>query len=97
MYARAITLPLQPGKIDQAITTFRQSIAPMFKQQQGFQDGYLVGDRATGKAVNITLWDSEAHASALDTSGFYQKWVAMLTDVLSGPAVREQDEVYLRF
>lgn len=97
MYTRAITLPLQPGKVDKAIAVFEKTIVPMFQQQKGFQGGYLVGDRSNGKAVSITLWDTEANATALDTGGFYQKWVAMLDDFLSSPAVREQDEVYLRF
>jgi heme-degrading monooxygenase HmoA len=97
MYARAITLPLQPGKTDQAIQIFRESIAPMFKQQKGFKDGYLVGDRGTGKAVSITLWETEADATALDTSGFYQQWTTMLAPCLAGSAAREQDEVYFRF
>lgn len=97
MYTRAITLPIQRGKVDEAIRLFRDSIAPMFKQRKGFKDGYLVGDRNTGKAVSITLWETEADATSLDTSGFYQQWTAMLAPYLSGPAVREQDEVYFRF
>lgn len=97
MYTRAITLPIQRGKVDEAIRLFRDSIAPMFKQRKGFKDGYLVGDRNTGKAVSITLWETEADATALDTSGFYQQWTGMLAPCLSGPAVREQDEVYFRF
>ena len=97
MYARAITLPIQPGKVDQAIEVFGKTIAPMFKQQKGFIDGYLLGDGKTGNTVSLTLWDTEANASAVETSGFYQKWVAMLSDIMTGPSVREQNEVYLRY
>ena len=97
MYTRAITLPLKPGQVDKAIGVFEKTIAPMFQQQNGFQGGYLVGDRRNGKAVSITLWDTEANASALDSSGFLQKWVGILDEFMSSPAVREQDEVYLRF
>ena len=97
MYTRAITLPIQPGKIEKAISVFETSIAPMFQQQKGFKSGYLVGDRSTGKAVSFTFWETEANASALDSSGFYEKWVAMLKDLLSAPPSREQDEVYLQF
>jgi len=97
MYTRAITLPLKTAKVDAAIGVFEKTIAPMFQQKKGFQGGYLVGDRNNGKAVSITVWDTEANASALDSSGFYKEWVGMLDEYLSSPAIREQDEVYLRF
>ena len=97
MYARAINLQFHPGKIDEAIRLFQDSIAPIFKQQKGFQNGYLVGDRKTGKAVSFSLWASEADATVMDSSGAYQKWTGMLAQCLAGPAVREQDEVYLQF
>jgi heme-degrading monooxygenase HmoA len=97
MYTRAITLPLQSGKIDEAIRLFQDSIAPIFKKQKGFKGGYLVGDRNTGKAVSFSLWETEADATAMDTSGVYQQWVAMLANVLAEPPVREQYEVYLQF
>jgi heme-degrading monooxygenase HmoA len=66
-------------------------------QQNGFKDGYLVEDRDTGKAVSFSLWETEADATAMDTTGVYQKWVAMLANFLAGPPVREQYEVYLQF
>ncbi len=97
MYIRAITLPVQGSKVNDAVNMFKESIAPMFKQQKGFKAGYLVGDRSTGKTMSITLWDTEDDASALDSSGFYEKWTAMLGPCLSGTAAREQDEVYLAF
>jgi heme-degrading monooxygenase HmoA len=68
MYARTITLQFQPGKTEDAIRLFNDSIALMFKQQKGFKEGYLVGDRNTGKAVSFSLWQSETDATALDTS-----------------------------
>lgn len=97
MYTRAITLPIQPGKVEKAIGIFETSIAPMFQQQKGFKGGYLIGDRATGKTVSFTLWDTEANASQLDASGFYNKWVGMLQEVMSSESIREQDELYLQF
>jgi len=97
MYARAITLLIQPGNVEKAVSVFETTIAPMFQQLKGFKGGYLVGDRSTGKTVSFTLWDTEADASALDSSGFYDKWIGMLKDLMSAPAIREQDELYLQF
>ena len=97
MYVRAITLPLKSGKTDEAVRIFKESIAPMFQQRKGFKQGYLVGDRSAGKAVSITLWETEADATALDTSGFLQEWTGILGPCLAGPVVRDQDEVFLEF
>ncbi len=97
MYARAISLQFHPGKIDEAIRLFRDSIAPIFQQKKGFKSGYLVGGRNTGKAISFSLWETEADATVMDTSGAYEKWTAMLAPCLAAPAVREQDEVYLQF
>jgi heme-degrading monooxygenase HmoA len=97
MYVRAITLPIQPSKVENAIGVFKTTIAPMFQQQNGFKGGYLVGDRNTGRTLSVTIWETEADASALDSSGFYEKWTTMLATFLSGTAAREQDEVYLSF
>jgi hypothetical protein len=47
--------------------------------------------------MSFSLWETEADATVMDTSGAYQKWTAMLPSCLAGPAVREQDEVYLQF
>ena len=94
MYARVITLQLQPGKLDEVTRLFQDSILPLM-QRQGIKQGYLVGDRNTGKAVAIGLWETEADATAVDTSGLYQQWVASLGQCLTGPPVREQYEVYL--
>jgi heme-degrading monooxygenase HmoA len=97
MYIRAITLPVQSSKVNDTVNMFRDSIAPMFKQNKGFKAGYLVGDRSTGKTMSITLWETEADASALDSSGFFEKWTTMLAPCLTGAAAREQDEIYLVF
>ena len=97
MYVRAITLPLKPEKIDEAVRLFKESIAPMFQKRKGFKQGYLVGDRSTAKAISISLWDTEANATSLDTSGFLKEWTGMLGGFLDGEVVRDQDEVYFQF
>ncbi len=48
MYARIITLQLQPGKLDEVMRLTQDSIMPLLKRQ-GIKGGYLVGDRNTGK------------------------------------------------
>lgn len=97
MYVRAITLPVHPAKTDEAVRLFRDSVAPIFQEQKGFKAGYLVGDRKTGKTMSFSLWETEADASVMDSSGAYQRWTTLLAPCLSGAPLREQDEVYLQF
>lgn len=97
MYIRMITLPVQSQRVDEAVKLFKNTIAPMFQQQKGLKAGYLVGDKSSGKVESITLWETEADASALDTSGFYDQWTSMLKPHLSGMVIREQNEVLCKF
>lgn len=97
MFIRIITLPVQPDRIDEAVKMFKDTIAPMFQQQKGLKAGYLVGDRKSGKMESVTLWETEAAASALDASGFYDQWTAKLNPLLTGTAGREQNEVFFQF
>jgi heme-degrading monooxygenase HmoA len=96
VYARVITTQLKPGQTDSAIKVWQDSAVPLLKKQPGFQGAYLVGDRTTGKGVTITLWDSEANASAMDSSGQYQRAVAMFAELLAAPPSREQFEVFVQ-
>ena len=96
MYARVITSQLQPGKTDEAIALWRDSVAPSLKQTTGFKGAYLVGDRDTGKGVIITLWETEADAIAVDSSGQYQQTIALFAALLAAPPTREQYEVLLQ-
>ena len=95
MYARMITTQLMPGKVDDAIALWRDKVTPSLTQTTGFQGAYLLGDRATGKGVTITLWDSEAAAVAMDTSGQYQQTIAMFAAMFSAPPSRERYEVFV--
>ena len=96
MHARVITSQLQPGKTDEAIALWRDSVAPSLKQTKGFKGAYLVGDRNSGKGATITLWETEADAMAMDTSGQYQQTIAMFAALFAAPPAREQYEVLLQ-
>lgn len=95
MYARVITTQLLPGKVDDAISLWRDNVTPSLKQTKGFRGAYLLGDRATGKGVTITLWESEADAVAMDTSGQYQQTIAMFAAMFAAPPSRERYEVFV--
>jgi heme-degrading monooxygenase HmoA len=73
MYARVTTLQYQPGKLDQAFHIFRESILPETKRKAGFQRVTVLLDRGTGKAVEVTLWQTEADAKASGAGSSYMQ------------------------
>jgi heme-degrading monooxygenase HmoA len=92
MHARVTTIQLQPGMADRMSAIFEDSVVPAAKEQRG---GLLLTDRNTGKAVAISLWDTEADLAASETSGYYQAQMAKLAGVgfFAGPPVRETYQV----
>ncbi len=68
MYVRVINSQLVSGKTDDALSIWRDKVAPSLKQAKGFKGAYLVGDRKTGKGVTITLWETQADADAMNAA-----------------------------
>ncbi len=63
MYARVTTAQVQPGKMDEAISIMRDSTYPASRNQQGFKSAILLTNSQKGKALSITLWETEAGAT----------------------------------
>ena len=68
MYARVFTSQLVSGKTEEAVSVWRDKVAPAAQQAKGFKGAYLVGDRATGKGLTITLWETKEDADAMNAS-----------------------------
>jgi len=93
MYARVVSGHYQSGKMDEGAELYRNSLAPAAKQQQGFKGLLGLVDRATGRGLSITLWETEADLKASETSGYYQQQLAKFVPLFSGPPDREVYEV----
>jgi heme-degrading monooxygenase HmoA len=93
MYARVTIAQFLAGKTDEAIAIYRDSVVPAAKQQKGYKGTYLLTDHKVGKAISITLWETEAEMTAGESSGFYQQQVAKFKDLYGAPPVREAYEV----
>jgi quinol monooxygenase YgiN len=93
MHVRVTSVQIQPGKVDDAIHLYDESIAPAAKQQGGFRSTMLFTDRTSGKGMAITLWDSEADLTASEASGYYQEQLAKIAPLLTAPPQREVYEV----
>ncbi len=93
MNARVTIVQIVPGKLDEAVSLYRDSVVPAAKQQKGCKGLYLLTDRNTGRGISITLWETEADMMAGENSGYYQQQLAKFKDVFGAPPVREAYDV----
>jgi heme-degrading monooxygenase HmoA len=93
MYARTVTVQIQPGKLDEATRIFRDSVVPAAKREKGFKSIMLLTDRNTGKGLAIAMWETEADMKANEASGYLQEQLAKFSSVFAAPPVREHFEV----
>ena len=59
MFARVTTYEGPPDQLDQGISHSRERILPAVRNVAGFSGVLFLADRETGKALTITLWESE--------------------------------------
>jgi hypothetical protein len=87
MYAIAVTAQVQLDKTDEAAAIFRDSVVPAYRQLDGFQSALLLIDPATGKSLGLSLWDTEVHRNAIQSSGALQQQLARFASVLAAQPV----------
>jgi heme-degrading monooxygenase HmoA len=86
MFARIVTAPVEPDRIDEAVSQWRASVAPTAVRQTGFRGARLLVDRRQGRVLSIGLWDSEADFEA--SAEWNRGQLDQFRGVLSGaPAV----------
>jgi heme-degrading monooxygenase HmoA len=96
MYARAVSIQFQPGKVDEASRIVQDSIVPAMKGQKGFKGQLLLTQKDTGKAISINLWETEADLTTFETSSLYKELLGKLGSLLAGPPAGERYDVSVR-
>ena len=93
MHAAVNHVQIQSGKMNEAIVIYRDLVASVVSQQRGNIGAILLTDPNTNKAITVVLWETEADAAAVITSGLYQELVAKMASVFAEPPVREVYDV----
>jgi uncharacterized protein (TIGR02246 family) len=93
MFARLTIAQIKSGKMDELAKIYAEGIVPAAKSQNGYQGAYLLTNEEAGKAISITVWDSEADAIANEQSGYYKEQVAKAAPCFSAAPVREGYEI----
>ena len=74
MFARVTTFQIRPDKIDEN-NQVAESIIPAIKQQTGFKTFFALQDRSSGKAILVTIFETEADMKAGVTHPEKLQWV----------------------
>lgn len=59
MFARVSTFQGEPDQTAEAIRVARGQILPVARLQDGFEGLYILFDRASGRSLSITFWETE--------------------------------------
>jgi hypothetical protein len=92
MYSRVTLLEIDTVRIDleEAVARFRDEVVPGLKEQDGYE-GCVVLTTPEGKAMLVTLWETEEAARA--AAGFATGELERFMLFFSAPPGREHYEV----
>ncbi len=93
MYARVIQFPLKAESIAEAVEYFRESVGPALKELDGFKNSRMLTNSSTNNGLMVTIWESEAHRQAAETSGFLREVLKQMGTYFAGPPTIDYYEV----
>ena len=82
MHGRIVSVQMEPEDLGKAVGIYCESVIPAAKEQKGFHDALLFTDSETGRAVSITIWETEEDLLAGQSSGFYQEQIAKFAELM---------------
>jgi len=93
MFARLVSGQIRIDKLEEAIRIWKWNDVPLLISGMGYRGAYFFVDRRTGKAISITLWDSEKEAVADERSAQHQKQLDMYKGLFAGKPTSQRYEV----
>jgi heme-degrading monooxygenase HmoA len=95
MYARVTNIRFPP-KVAAEVASVAQGLAPVLKEQQGFDGLQVLMDPAAGEGVIVSFWETEADAEAGEASPSYIGQMSMMSSFLYDPLVPKTYEANVR-
>lgn len=65
-FARVTFGESDPARFEEGIANLNQAVIPRARELPGFQGGYWLADRATGKFLAVVVYESEEHIRQSD-------------------------------
>ena len=95
MHARVSTIYGSADQGEEGLRAMREQILPALRQMGGCDGAILLVDRGSGKAVGITLWESEEAMRASEEEAMRLRREAADTAGATEPPVVDRYEVAL--
>jgi hypothetical protein len=93
MFARNVTLKLQPNHLMKFIQTYDQHVLSVLKSQRGFRGEIAIINAMGNDVVATSYWDSREDADAYHNSG-YQEILGLLADEVEGrPTILDSEVI----
>ncbi|HEX2293479.1 MAG TPA: hypothetical protein VHH55_09205 [Gaiellaceae bacterium] len=80
--------------MDQALELFRAELLPTVREQDGYDGTYVLAN-PDGKALLLTLWETEEQAEVNAPTGQYSDHLAQYAAIYGAPPGRSRYEVLL--
>jgi len=87
MFARRVSLHLQPNVAGDFARTMENQIIPLLRKQHGFRDELVLVNAKASRAEAISLWDSQENAENF-AKGQYLQMLQIL-----GNSIKDKPEV----
>jgi len=85
MFIRALHFDVKPGRFDQAVDVFRETVFPELEKEPGFMRVILTGEAAASKGILYSMWQSEEHAQRYVESGEAARLLAPFAELFEHP------------
>jgi heme-degrading monooxygenase HmoA len=92
MHAHSLEFQFQEGKLQEVVQFFRESVAGVCRQQEGFRGIFFFTDKIN-KCTAITLWVSEDDLCNNEDSRSYQEQLEQMQPLLKGSPSKEYFQV----
>ncbi len=85
MFIRALHFEVKPGRFDEAVGVFRDTVFPELEKEPGFMRVILTGAAAANKGILYSMWQSEEHAQSYVDSGEAARLLGRFIDLFERP------------
>jgi heme-degrading monooxygenase HmoA len=95
MYARMTNIRFPPGMRVEVVRV-AQGLAPILKDQRGFNGLNVLTDPGAGEGVIVSFWETQADAEASEASPSYIGQMSMMSSFLYEPLAPKTYEINVR-
>jgi heme-degrading monooxygenase HmoA len=95
VYARLTNIHF-PSSMSTEVVAVTLGLAPILKEQRGFNGLNVLTDPSAGEGIIISLWETEADAEESETDAAYIGQMSMMSSFLSEPLAPKTYAISIR-